>query len=112
MGSNQHAILEKVESRIDRELTELHPAHRARFAAMRVPVRFVPIRTVEGEYLYIVAEHEGRAVFYSDLDEGWGIARPEPDGAIPDHQGELFRLDQIMNRLFGAPALRTCKSGH
>lgn len=112
MGSNQHAILDKVEARIDRELNELHPAHRVRFDTMRVPMRFVPITTVAGEYLYVVAEYEGRAVYYSDLDEGWGIARPDADGAIPDHQGDLFRLDQIMNRLFGAPSLRTCKSGH
>ena len=111
MGSNQPAIPATVEVRIDTELAGLHPAHIARFEAMRRPVRFTPIGSVAGEYVYIVAAHQGRVLYYSDIDDGWGIDIPDATGGIPNHT-ELCRLAQIMNRLFGMPNIRTCGRGH
>lgn len=109
MGSNQPAILEKVEAQIAADLADLHPAHQARFESMRVPARFAPLDSVAGEYVYVVAEYRGKVLYYSDVDNGWGMDIPDANGRITDHAGELLRLPQLMNRLFGKPNLRTCR---
>jgi hypothetical protein len=105
------AILDRIEARIADELAGLHPVHITRFEAMRVSPRSVPVQSTTTEYVYIIAEYQGRVLYYSDLENGWGIDTPDEAGNIHDHAGDLFQLAQVMNRLFGAPNIRTCGRG-
>lgn len=111
MVSTQSAILERIEARIADELAGLHPVHITRFEAMRVSPRPVPVQYSPAEYVYIIAEYQGRLLYYSDLEKGWGIDTPDELGNIHDHAGDLCQLAQVMNRLFGAPNIRTCGRG-
>ena len=59
MGNWKPASREAVESLLASAVDRLHPAHRPLFAAMRVPLRSVPIAAHPGERVWVVAEHEG-----------------------------------------------------
>lgn len=104
MGTWRPATYEEVESLLEEEIAELNPAHRARFETMRVPFRKVPVDTHPGATVVVVAEHDGKILYYSDVEEGWEIEPPTASGGISERGCNQFELTHIMWRLLGDPA--------
>ena len=56
---------EEIEAELARAVTDLHPAHAKRFSAITVAIRTVPVAAHPGERVGVVAEHQGRILYYS-----------------------------------------------
>jgi hypothetical protein len=95
-----------VEALLERAVAGLHPAHRPLFAAMRVPLRSVPVAAHPGQRVFVVAEHEGRILYWSDIEDGWELELPDSDGGIADRGTSQFELSHLMWQLFGDPGQR------
>jgi len=103
MDTWQPATSEEVERLLSEELKDLHPAHLARFKAMRVTPRRVPVGSDPGEYVYVVAEYQGKVLYYSDVEDGWEIEVPNDSGGISERGCNQFKLSHVMHQLFGDP---------
>jgi len=106
MSGWEPASSKKVQVILDRGLDKLHPKHQSRFNEMRVPFRQVPIEDYPGEYVFVVAEHDGQILYWSDLEDGWELGVPTPMGGIQDRGCNQFELSHIMWQLFGDPDQR------
>jgi hypothetical protein len=98
-----------IESLVSLQASDLHPAHADRFESIRVAPGRVPVTVSNNEYVYVVAEHQGRVLYYSELEEAWGLAALDAAGCAP--VSGRFQLKHIMNQLFGPPGIRTCGRG-
>jgi hypothetical protein len=107
MGAWQPASREEVEQLLSEELGALHPGHRVRFDAMRVPPHQVPVTSHPGEFVYVVAEYDGKVLYYSDVEDGWELEALDDSGGIGKRGGNQFKLSHIMHQLFGAPDATT-----
>ena len=58
-----------METLIASELSGLHPAYLTRLAGIWVMPQLAAVSTTPGEYVHVVAEVQGRVLYYSDLDE-------------------------------------------
>jgi hypothetical protein len=85
------------------ELERLHPVHRSRFQSIAVPIREVPVTDGTGEKVIVVAEHAGKVVYYSDIEDGWEIDMLNDHGGIAVRGSNQFELSHLMWQLFGAP---------
>jgi hypothetical protein len=92
---------DEVEILLARAIAGLAPTHRACFAAITVPLRSVPVLDSPGENVYVVAEHEGRIIYWSDIEEGWEYERPNGSGGIDRRGCSQFELSHIAHQLFG-----------
>ena len=63
----------------------------------------VPVAAYPGERVWVVAEHQGRILYYSDIEQGWAIERPDGAGGIADRDCNQFELPHLMCQLFGDP---------
>jgi hypothetical protein len=50
-----------------------------------------------------VADHQGRILYYSDIEEGWAIERPDSAGGIADRDCSQFELSHVLWQVFGDP---------
>ena len=107
MGTWQPATREEVERLLSEELNGLHPIHLARFKAMRVTPRRVPVVSDPGEYVYVVAEYQGKVLYYSDVEDGWEIEALNDSGGIAQRGCNQFKLSHVMYQLFGDPDAST-----
>jgi len=89
---------EEIEAELARAVTDLHPAHAKRFSAITVAIRTVPVAAHPGERVGVVAEHQGRILYYSDIEQGWAIERPDAAGGIADRDCNQFELQHLMWR--------------
>lgn len=72
-----------------------------------MPIRQVPIKAFPGEFVYVVAEHEGQALYWSDVEDGWNLDPLNAAGGIDDRGADEFELSHIMWQLFGDPNVRS-----
>ena len=70
---------------------------------MRVPLRAVPVAACAGEMVIVVAEHDGKILYWSDVEGGWELERPTAEGGIRCRGCSQFELGHIMWQLFGDP---------
>ena len=103
MGKWQPATREEVERLLSEELRDLHPAHLARFNTMRVPPRRISVASDPGEHVYVIAEYQGKVLYYSDVEDGWEIEVPNDSGGITERGCNQLRLSQLIHQLFGDP---------
>ena len=103
MQTWQPATREEVERRLRAEITVLHPLHQVRFEAIRVPLRQVPITSMPGEHVYVVAEYEGEILYWSDIEEGWEIDMSNSFDGITERGCNQLGLGHIAHQLFGDP---------
>jgi hypothetical protein len=94
---------EQIENELAAAVSSLHATHAARFAKLRVPLRLAPVTAHPGESVWVVAEHEGQMLYYSDVEGGWAIARANAAGGIADRDGSQLELSHVMTQLFGDP---------
>jgi hypothetical protein len=93
----------EVEQLFTQELALLHASHRAHFNSILVPIRSVPISSAPGESVYVVAEHNGRLLYWSDIEAGWEVESPDKNGGIGKRGSNQFELCHIAHQLFGEP---------
>ena len=74
---------------------------------MRITLRRVPVASDPGKYVYVVAEYQGRVLYYSDVEDGWELEIPNDAGGITDRGCNQFTLSHIMHHLFGDPDAAT-----
>jgi hypothetical protein len=103
METWEPATLEEVSRFLAKGLDVCHPAHRARFEEIRVIPRLVPVADFPGEFVYLVAEHGGKLLYYSDVEEGWEIEPPNEHGGINTRGCNQFELTHVMYQIFGNP---------
>ena len=103
MESWRPTTLEEVERILADEMEELHPAHRSRFESIRVTPRKVPVTSLPGEHVYVVAEYEGKVLYWSDVEEGWELEALNSSGGITERGCSQFELTYIMHQVFGDP---------
>ena len=94
---------EEIEALLTEEIDRLHPMHRDRFQAMRVPFRTVPVAAQPGESVVVVAEHAGKILYWSDVEDGWELELPTSEGGIEDRGCNQFELSHIMWQALGDP---------
>lgn len=105
MTSWRPATPRQVEVLLEKALGELHSEHRARFERLRIPLRTVAVSAPPGGRVVVVAEHEGKILYWSDIEEGWELEYPNEDGAIQIRGSGQFELSHLMYQLFGDPEL-------
>ena len=94
---------EWVQQHLEQEAATLHRAHHERFASLRIPMRQVPVRTHPGEFVWAVGEHEGKVLYWADVEEGWWLEQPDAGGGIDDRSASQLDLAQLMWEIFGDP---------
>ena len=92
-----------VKALLARDVATLHPSHRAAFDSIKIEARVVPVESSHGETVVVVAECEGRVLYWSDIEEGWELASLTERGGIPARGSNQFELSHIMWQVFGAP---------
>ena len=103
MSTWRAAVRDEIEGLVEAEVAVLHPRHRFIFDAMRVPLRQVPVAGDSGEHVYVVAEHQGKILYFSDVEDGWEITEPDEYGGIAERGCNQFQLRHIMWQMFGDP---------
>lgn len=103
MGHWISATPEGVEALLAAACEGMHPVHRGCFDALRVPLRIVPVVAHPGESVVVVAEHEGKLLYWSDIEAGWELQFPTSEGGIEDRGRNQFALSHLMWQLFGDP---------
>ena len=95
--------LDWVLSHLNAELERLHPTHRSRFQRLLVEPRRAPVESHPGGSVVVVAEHEGRVLYWSDIEDGWELEHPTDAGGIPERGCNQSELSHIAWQLFGEP---------
>ena len=103
MSDSKQIAFQEVETLLQEEIKELHPGHRLLFQKMRIPFKTVPVDAHPGEYVIVVAEYEGKMLYYSEIEEGWELEEPTSRGGITEREANQFELTHIMWQLFGDP---------
>jgi hypothetical protein len=82
------------------QIQRLSPAQRERWGAISVPFRAVPISAEPGHFVYVVAEIEGRVIYFEDVEEGWNVAPLTSRGELESRGFEQDDLLCLLSRLF------------
>ena len=94
---------EAVEKKLADGMSKLHPHHRALFESIRVSPRPIPVESDPGQFVFVVGEHNGRVLYWSDIEEGWELEEPNVKGGINTRGCNQFELSHIMYQTFGDP---------
>ena len=103
MTSWRSATIDEVEIILLNEFADLHPAHQERFNAMRVSPYKVPVKNDIGFTVVVVAEYNDKILYWSDIEDGWELVKPNSFGGIDTRGCSQFELSHIMYQIFGEP---------
>jgi len=93
------ATLEEVEAILARDVERLDPDQRALWQECRVAPRAAPIvRYGSQESVFVVAERNGEAIYWEDIEEGFNISPVGPAGEILEHWCNQDELRWALNR--------------
>ncbi len=92
-----------VEELLEVSSAALHPEHLARFKAMLVPLYKIRVASDPGQTVFVVAEYDGKVIYYSDIEDGWELAALDDKGGIDCRGSSQFDLSHLMWQLFGDP---------
>jgi hypothetical protein len=70
---------------------------------MRIPAHRVPVTSAPSEFVFVVAQYQGKVLYYSDVEDGWELEALNNNGGITERGCNQFRLSHIMCQLFGGP---------
>jgi hypothetical protein len=99
MSTWRPATFDEVIAVVERELAECEPVARAFFEARRVEPRQACIRRFEeDEFVVVVAEAKGVALYYEDVEEGWNLSPLSPEGRILEPGWEQDHLAWALNK--------------
>ena len=97
------ATLEEVLEAFAQGLEKLHPIHLGQFEKIRITPRRIFLSSAPDEFVYVVAEHQGKVLYYSDVEEGWELGLPNSDGCIDARGCNQLELTHLMYQAFGSP---------
>jgi hypothetical protein len=100
------ATKDEVERLLADAIAQLESTHRTRFEAILVQLRTVPVLDSPTESVFVVAEHQGRIIYWSDVEEGWEYDSPNEHGGIDSRGCNQFELSHIAHQIFGAHDVR------
>jgi hypothetical protein len=95
--------VEEIGEALAQGMSELNSSHLKIFQSIRVSLRKAPVASSPGEFVYVVAEYQGKVLYYSDIEEGWELECPNADGGIEMRGCNQFELTHVMHQTFGAP---------
>jgi hypothetical protein len=99
MDTWKPATREYVAQLLASQLQQLSPAQRERWGAMAVPFRTVPISAEPGYSVHVVAEIEGRVIYFEDVEERWNVAPLTSRGEIDSRGSEQDNLSRLLSRI-------------
>ena len=99
MGNWRPTAREEVESILAQELESLPPAYRAHFERIRVAPRKAAVTSAPDEFVYVIAEHQGKVLYWSDIDEGWELEALDSFGGIAQRGSNQYELRNVMLQL-------------
>lgn len=70
---------------------------------MRVMPRRVPVTSAPGEYVYVVAEYQGKVLYYAEVEDGWELEELNEAGGVTERRCNQFKLTHSCTNLFGSP---------
>jgi hypothetical protein len=97
------ASLASVVSYLTHDMESLPAHHRIRLEKISVEPRRIPVDSAPGETVVVVAAHEDRVVYWSDIEEGWEVDRTTSSGGIAERGANQYELRQLTWQLFGPP---------
>lgn len=90
----------EMEALVTQQLGDCTPDQRAAFAAQRVPFHTVPLhRLGDVEPVWVVAHLAEGWLYYEDVEEGFEVAVPCADGALPEGGCNQLELTHVLHRL-------------
>ena len=93
----------EVEALFEEALASLPHSLRLRFKAIAIPPRAIPIQDSPGEVVFVIAEHEGKILYWSDVEDGWEFEAPNERGGIDCRGCNQFELSHVAHQIFGEP---------
>ena len=91
---------EYVSTLVAQDMADLPPDLAAFYLETRVHLRKVPIRRDGGlEIVFVVAEKEGTAVYYEDIEDGFNTSPLADDGSVATPGHEQWNLGQALRAL-------------
>lgn len=105
METGGPATLDEVQLILRDDCQQLLHMYRELIEQMRIQPRQIPVVRFPGEAVWAVAEHEGRLLYWSDIEAGWELEALGPDGGNQNRGCNQFELHHIMYQLFGNPDL-------
>jgi hypothetical protein len=100
------ASREEVELLLSVATSRLNRIHQSRLEAILVPLRAVPVLDSLCESVYVVAEHDGGVIYWSDVEDGWEYGALNQNGGIDCRGCNQFELSHVIHQLFDAPESR------
>ncbi len=97
------ATIAEVTELFEDSLRRLHPEHRAAIESARVAPRELPVADSPGEYVVAVAAFGDMLLYWSDVEEGWELERPDHEGGIGSRGCNQFELTHLMYQMLGDP---------
>lgn len=97
------ATLEEVQRLLAEGIAALHPLHRAQFSTIQIDPRRIPVADSPGEFVFAVARHQAKLLYYSDIEDGWELEAPNASGGIDARGCNQFELTDVMRQIFGDP---------
>jgi hypothetical protein len=94
---------EAIEVLLEEDVAALHPTHRARFESIQVSPRRLAVNDRIGGSVWVVAEHGGGVIYWSDVEEGWEFGMPSAGGSLRTRGSNQLTLSHLMWQLFGDP---------
>ncbi len=94
---------EEVEALFKEALTKLPPSLRLRFEAIATPPRAIPIQDSPGEVAFVIAEYEGKIIYWSDVEDGWECETPNERGGIDSRGCNQLELSHVAHQIFHEP---------
>lgn len=95
------ASSKEVEQLLADGISALSALHRAQFERIRINPERISVADSPGEFVIAVARHEGRLLYYSDIEDGWELGEPNSNGGIDTRGTNQFDLAHLVFQIFG-----------
>jgi hypothetical protein len=90
------ATIPEVIDLLEDGLGSLHSAHRMALERARITPRKLPVADSPGEFVVAVAAFGDKLLYWSDVEEGWELERPDNQGGIVSRGCNQFELGDVM----------------
>ena len=89
----------ELEQVIARQLQACTSAQQVAFASLRVPIYPTPLRRLGNvEPVLVIAELGDGLIYFEDVEEGFEIGVPGPDGVLPEASNMQYELCHLLHR--------------
>jgi len=100
---SRSTTIPEVTDLLEDALQTLDAAHRAALEKARITPRELPVADSPGEFVVAVAAFGDKLLYWSDVEEGWELERPNSQGGIVSRGCNQFELGHVMHQTLGSP---------